>query len=44
MNSLRTKLRQRRNTIAFETAVRNASPSMRQELLAAAARSGVRWP
>jgi hypothetical protein len=33
-----TKLRQRRNARAFESALRTASPAMQQELLAAAAR------
>lgn len=37
-NTLRTKLRDRRNIRAFERAVRNASPAMQQELYAAAAR------
>jgi hypothetical protein len=32
------KLRQRRNSREFQRALRNASPAMQQELLAAAAR------
>ena len=38
MNAIASKLRQRRNAREFERALRNASPSMRQELHAAAAR------
>jgi hypothetical protein len=37
-NRIATKLRQRRNTLAFERALRNASPAMAQELMAAASR------
>ena len=36
------KIRQRRNLREFDRAVRNASPAMRQELFAAAARQGFR--
>lgn len=43
MTAITRKLRQRRNDREFERALRNASPSMRQELLAAAARSGFRF-
>lgn len=42
MNSIARKLRTRRNARAFNRAVSTASPSMQQELLAAAARSGYR--
>jgi hypothetical protein len=42
MNSLTRKIRARRNLRDFDRAVRNASPSMRQELFAAAARQGFR--
>ena len=38
MYSLARKIRQRRNTRDFDRALRNASPAMRQELYAAAAR------
>jgi hypothetical protein len=43
MTAIARKLRQRRNDREFERALRNATPSMRQELLAAAARTGVRF-
>jgi hypothetical protein len=42
MHNLARKLRQRRNIREFDRAVRNASPAMRQELFAAAARQGFR--
>ena len=42
MNTITTKLRQRRDLRAFERAMRNASPTMQQELGAAAARSNVK--
>lgn len=42
MHTLARKIRQRRNLREFDRAVRNASPSMRQELFAAAARQGFR--
>jgi hypothetical protein len=42
MHSIARKFRQRRNIREFDRAVRNASPSMRQELYAAAARQGFR--
>jgi hypothetical protein len=42
MNALARKIRQRRNLREFDRAVRSASPSMRQELYAAAARQGFR--
>ena len=42
MHTLTRKFRQRRNLREFDRAVRNASPSMRQELFAAAARQGFR--
>jgi hypothetical protein len=38
MNTIAHELRMRRNERAFERALRTASPSMRQELYAAAAR------
>jgi hypothetical protein len=38
MNAITRKLRQRRNSREFDRALRNASPSMRQELFAAASR------
>jgi hypothetical protein len=41
MSSISRKLRQRRNSREFDRALRNASPSMRQELFAAAARQGI---
>jgi hypothetical protein len=37
-NTLSARLRQRRQRIEFERALNSASPSMRSELLAAAAR------
>jgi hypothetical protein len=40
MHNLTRRLRQRRDERAFDQAVRTASPAMRQELLAAAARAG----
>jgi hypothetical protein len=36
MHAIARKLRQRRDTLAFERALRNASPTMQQELFAAA--------
>jgi len=42
MNTIARKFRQRRNLREFDRAVRNASPAMRQELFAAAARQGFR--
>lgn len=42
MHTIARKIRQRRNFREFDRAVRNASPSMRQELFAAAARQGFR--
>jgi hypothetical protein len=42
MNVVTRKLKQRRNEREFERAVCKASPSMRQELLAAATRDGYR--
>jgi hypothetical protein len=41
MNRFTRKLRQRRNSREFERALRTATPSMHQELVAAAARQGV---
>ncbi len=40
MHAIARKLRQRHNNRAFDVALRQASPSMRQELYAAAARQG----
>jgi hypothetical protein len=40
MHAIARKLRQRRNNRQFERALRNAPPSMRQELIAAASRTG----
>jgi len=40
--SLTRRLRESRQSREFERALRNASPAMQQELLAAAARRGVR--
>ena len=40
MHAIARKLRQHRNNRQFERALRSATPSMRQELIAAAARSG----
>ncbi|HEV7205934.1 MAG TPA: hypothetical protein VGN18_15095 [Jatrophihabitans sp.] len=37
MNNISRKLRQRRNRLEFERVLRNASPAMQQELIAAAA-------
>jgi hypothetical protein len=37
MNNISRKLRARRNRIEFERVLRSASPSMQQELIAAAA-------
>jgi hypothetical protein len=37
-STVRSKLRQRRQSRQFENALRSASPAMQQELLAAAAR------
>jgi hypothetical protein len=42
MNAIARKMRQRRDNREFERAMRNASPAMRQELTAAAARQGFR--
>ena len=42
MNAITRKMRQRRDNREFERALRNASPSMRQELYAVAARQGFR--
>jgi hypothetical protein len=42
MHNFARKIRERRNMRDFDRAVRNASPSMRQELFAAAARQGFR--
>ena len=39
MNAVTRKLRQRRMNREFDRAVANASPSMRQELIAAASRA-----
>lgn len=41
MHRLTRKLRQRRDLREFERVVRTASPSMQQELYAAAARQGI---
>ena len=41
MHTVTRKLRHLRDAREFERALRNASPSMRQELYAAAARQGV---
>jgi hypothetical protein len=38
MHTLARKLRQRRDTLAFERALRTASPTMQQELFVAAQR------
>lgn len=42
MHNITRKLRARRENRDFERALRTASPSMRQELYAAAARQGIR--
>jgi len=42
MNVIARKMRQRRDSRDFERALRNASPSMWQELYAAATRQGFR--
>jgi hypothetical protein len=42
MTGIARKLRQRRNEREFDRALRNAPPSMRQELRAVAARSDFR--
>lgn len=42
MHSIARKFRQRRDLREFDRAVRNASPSMRQELYAAAAHQNMR--
>jgi hypothetical protein len=42
MNAITRKIRQRRNLREFDRSVRTASPAMRQELFAAAARQGFR--
>jgi hypothetical protein len=39
--TLATRLRQRRDRFEFERALRNASPTMQQELIAAAAHSSL---
>jgi len=41
MNSVTRKLRQRRRSREFERALREASPAMRQELIAAAIHQGI---
>ncbi len=41
-SNMRRKLRQRREHRQFESALRNASPAMQQELLAAATRQFTR--
>jgi hypothetical protein len=43
MNRITRKIRRRRDYRDFDRALRNASPSMRQELYAAAARQGIRF-
>jgi hypothetical protein len=43
MNGIARKMRQRRENREFDRALRNASPAMRQELYAAAARQGFRF-
>jgi hypothetical protein len=43
MHTLARKLRQRRSSREFDRALRAASPSMRQELYAAAARQDYRY-
>lgn len=43
MSKLSRRMRQRRESREFERALRNATPSMQQELYAAAARQGVRF-
>lgn len=40
MNAIARKMRQRRENRDFERALRSATPAMRQELYAAAARQG----
>ena len=42
MHKFARKYRERRDLREFDRAVRNASPAMRQELFAAAARQGFR--
>lgn len=42
MYAFARKIRQRRNVREFDRAVRNASPAMQQELLAAASRAHYR--
>jgi hypothetical protein len=42
MNRITRKLRRRRDARDFERALRNATPSMRQELYAAATHQGFR--
>jgi hypothetical protein len=42
MKSITRRLRRHRDSRDFERALRNASPSMRQELYAAASRQGFR--
>jgi hypothetical protein len=42
MNAIARKMRQRRESREFDRALRSASPAMRQELYAAAARQGFR--
>jgi hypothetical protein len=43
MKSITRRLRRHRDARDFERALRNASPSMRQELYAAASRHGFRY-
>jgi hypothetical protein len=43
MKSITRRLRRHRDVRDFERALRNASPSMRQELYAAASRQGFRF-
>ena len=43
MHRLSRKMRQRRNSRDFESALRNASPAMQQELYAAATRQGFKY-
>jgi hypothetical protein len=42
MHTIARRIRHRRESREFDRALRNASPSMRQELYAAAARQGFR--
>jgi hypothetical protein len=43
MSKLTRRIRKRRNSREFEAVLRTASPSMRQELYAAASRQGYRF-